>query len=37
MKPLSELSFPEDLRYVESHEWVRLEEGIARIGITDYA
>ncbi len=37
MKPVSELSFPEDLRYVESHEWVRLEEGIARIGITDYA
>lgn len=37
MKPLNELSFPEDLRYVESHEWVRLEEGIARIGVTDYA
>ncbi len=37
MKPLQELSFPEELRYVESHEWVRVENGVARIGITDYA
>ncbi len=28
---------PADLRYLESHEWVRLEDGIATIGITDYA
>lgn len=37
MKDLSELSFPDDLRYVESHEWVRAEGGRARIGITDFA
>lgn len=37
MKPLHELNFPEELRYVESHEWVRIENGMARIGITDYA
>ncbi|MEJ5359300.1 MAG: glycine cleavage system protein GcvH [Desulfobacterales bacterium] len=37
MKPLHELDLPEELRYVESHEWVRIENGVARIGITDYA
>lgn len=28
---------PEELLYTESHEWVRIEENIARIGITHYA
>jgi glycine cleavage system H protein len=28
---------PEDLRYLESHEWVSTEDGTARIGITDFA
>ena len=28
---------PENLRYNESHEWVRQEDDIATIGITDYA
>ena len=28
---------PADLKYSESHEWVRLEDGVAVIGITDYA
>jgi glycine cleavage system H protein len=28
---------PEDLRYAETHEWVRPEGGIATIGITDHA
>lgn len=28
---------PENLRYLESHEWIRVEDGTARIGITDYA
>jgi glycine cleavage system H protein len=33
-----ELHFPEDLRYAETHEWVRLEpDGTATLGITDYA
>ena len=27
----------EELRYADSHEWVRLEGDIATIGITDYA
>ena len=37
MKDVSELKFPGELGYVESHEWVRTEDGRARIGITDYA
>jgi len=37
MKDLSELKFPGELGYVDSHEWVRTEDGRARIGITDYA
>ena len=28
---------PGDLRYTEEHEWVRMEDGVAVIGITDYA
>jgi glycine cleavage system H protein len=28
---------PDDLRYSADHEWVRVENGTARIGITDYA
>ncbi len=29
---------PEDLRYTDAHEWVRtLENGLVRIGVTDYA
>lgn len=28
---------PEDLRYVESHEYVHVEDDIATIGITEYA
>lgn len=27
----------EDLRYADSHEWVKLEGDIATVGITDYA
>jgi glycine cleavage system H protein len=37
MKDLSELKFPQELSYVDSHEWIRSEDGRARIGITDYA
>lgn len=37
MKDLSELKFPAELGYVDSHEWVRGEDGRARVGITDYA
>ena len=28
---------PEDLKYAESHEWIRIEDGIGTIGITDHA
>jgi glycine cleavage system H protein len=31
------MDFPEDLRYSTDHEWVRIEQGNVRIGITDYA
>ncbi len=31
------LHFPDDHRYSESDEWVRLDGGVARIGLTDYA
>jgi glycine cleavage system H protein len=37
MKDVSELKFPEELSYAESHEWIKVEGGRARIGITDYA
>ena len=29
--------FPEELRYTEDHEWVRLEGEVATVGITDHA
>ncbi len=28
---------PDDLRYTTEHEWLRLEDGNARVGISDYA
>lgn len=31
------MNFPNDLRYTKEHEWIRLENGIATIGITDFA
>jgi glycine cleavage system H protein len=31
------MDFPEGLRYSTDHEWVRIEGGKARIGISDYA
>ena len=31
------MQVPEDLGYTTDHEWVRLVEGRARVGITDYA
>ena len=31
------MNVPEELRYSTDHEWVRLEDGRARVGITDYA
>jgi glycine cleavage system H protein len=37
MKELSELSFPENLRYAQSHEWLHPGSGPVKIGISDYA
>lgn len=31
------MSFPENLKYTESHEWLRIEGTKAIIGISDYA
>ena len=31
------MQIPEELRYSTDHEWVRVEDGKATIGITDYA
>jgi glycine cleavage system H protein len=31
------MHLPDDLRYSSDHEWVRLENGQLRLGITDYA
>ena len=28
---------PEDLKYAKSHEWVKFEDGVATIGLTDFA
>ncbi len=28
---------PSDRRYTESHEWVKIEDGVAVVGISDYA
>lgn len=37
MKEISELNLPEDVRYSDDHEWARMENGVVKIGITDYA
>lgn len=31
------MEFPNDLRYTREHEWIRTDDGRARVGITDYA
>lgn len=31
------MNVPEDLKYAESHEWVRVEGDTATVGITDHA
>ena len=31
------MNVPDDLRYSTDHEWVRVEDGRVRVGITDYA
>ncbi len=29
--------YPEDLQYTREHEWVRIENGVATVGITEFA
>ncbi len=37
MKELSELDFPETIRYTEDHEWAAVDGETVRIGVSDYA
>ena len=30
-------NIPDDLKYTAEHEWIRMDDGVAVIGITDYA
>ena len=31
------MNYPAELQYSKSHEWVRMEDGVAVIGISDFA
>ena len=31
------MNFPEELLYTPEHEWVRIQDGMAIVGITDFA
>lgn len=31
------MNFPSELQYSKSHEWLRMEDGVAVVGISDYA
>ena len=31
------MNLPNDLKYTEEHEWIKIEGNIATVGITDYA
>jgi glycine cleavage system H protein len=31
------MAYPENYRYTKEHEWVDLNDGVATVGITDYA
>jgi glycine cleavage system H protein len=37
LKEITELNLPENMRYAETHEWAWLEDGMVKIGISDYA
>ncbi|MHA2283620.1 MAG: glycine cleavage system protein GcvH [Promethearchaeota archaeon] len=32
-----EYEFPNDLKYLQTHEWVRVQDNTATVGITDFA
>ena len=29
--------YPDTLQYTKDHEWIRVEDGVGRVGITDFA
>ncbi len=31
------MQFPEGLKYTKDHEWLRVEDGVATVGVTDFA
>jgi glycine cleavage system H protein len=31
------MNFPDDLHYSKEHEWIRMQDGVATIGITEFA
>ena len=31
------MNIPAELKYTKDHEWVKLEDGIATVGVTDFA
>ena len=31
------MNFPKDLKYTKEHEWIKVENGEGKVGITDYA
>ena len=31
------MKFPDDIKYTKDHEWVKISDGIAYIGITEFA
>jgi glycine cleavage system H protein len=37
MKVISDLTFPEDVKYTKAHEWAKLNNDIITIGLSDYA
>jgi glycine cleavage system H protein len=37
MKEITELTFPDDIKYSKDHEWVKMEDQNIRIGISDFA
>ncbi len=37
MKEIQDLILPDDMKYAESHEWIKKNNDIVKIGINDYA
>ncbi len=31
------MKFPNDIKYTKDHEWVKISDGVAYIGITEFA